>query len=295
MGWHPDLPDPRDYTFRHESVLPLLLKLPQGTAHNELPRQVDLRRDEHGEYFTPPEDQGPLNCSCAFAVLSLVEYFERRGRGRTFEGSPRFLYEVVRHRIHKQLRATGDTGADLRTTLKELIQFGVPSEDHWPYDIDKFDDEPSGFAYRQAKPFPAVRYVRLDEANSRGKKTLKAVKSFLSAGFPVAFGFPVPSSLTDDGNISYRRELDSYRGGQAAVAVGYDDNHLGSDKAGALLIRSSWGTQWGADGYGWLPCAYVNLQLARDFWTLVSHDWLDAAEFSRPWCISVDQSVSRKS
>lgn len=282
MGWHPDLPDPRDYTFRHARVLPLLLTLLERTERNELPRQVDLCRDEHGEYFTPPGDQGPLNCSCAFALLSLFEYFERRGRGRTFEGSRRFLYEVTRQRIHRRLRATGDTGADLRTTLKELVQFGVPSEEHWPYDVDKFDDAPSGFAYRQAKPFPAVCYVRLDEANHRGKKTLKAVKSFLNAGFPVSFGFPVPTSLTDDCEVPYRRELDSYRGGQAAVAVGYDDNHLGT---GALLIRSSWGSQWGADGYGWLPYAYVKQQLARDFWTLVSRDWLDPAEFSRPCCV----------
>ena len=103
MGWHPDLPDPRDYYFRNDFVLPMLGGLVRA-GREELPEQVDLRRDEQGEYFSPPEDQGPLNCSCAFAVISLAEYFERRGCGNTFEGSTRFLYKVTRNSIQKQLR-----------------------------------------------------------------------------------------------------------------------------------------------------------------------------------------------
>ncbi len=296
MGWHPDLPDPRDYTHRRRRVKKLLRRLEPANGKT-LPSAVDLRRDAEGEYFTPPEDQGPLNSSCAFAVLSLVEYFERRGRGRTFEGSARFLYKVTRSRMQKLLRVTGDTGTDLRTTLKELVQCGVPPEEHWPYDIDNFDDEPSGFAYRQARPFSGIRYFRLDEPNRSGKKTLKVVKSFLAAHFPVVFCFPVPTSLTDDPDIPYRRRLDSYRGGQAAVAVGYDDNRPLSEepKPKALLIRSSWGTTWGDAGYGWLPYAYVRKQLARDFWTLVSQDWMDATEFSRPSVIDCGKATQRKS
>ena len=160
MGWQPDLPDARDYTYRHDAVLPLL-RLLKRLRRKTLPSEVDLRCEDEAEYFTPPEDQGPLNCSAACAVLSLVEYFERRVRGRTFEGSKLFLYKVARNRLQKRLRATGDTGADLRTTLKALVQFGVPPEEHWPYDIDKFDEEPSAFLYSLAKPFPDLRYFRL--------------------------------------------------------------------------------------------------------------------------------------
>jgi hypothetical protein len=181
LGWVPDLPDARDYTYRHDDVLQSLRRL-KWSRRKTLPSKVDLRRDDEGEYFTAPEDQGPLNCSAACAVLGLVEYFERRVRGRTFEGSKLFLYKVTRNRLQKRLRVMGDTGADLRTTLKVLVQFGVPPEEHWPYDVDHFDDEPSAFLYSLAKPFRGVRYFRLDEPNCDGAKTWEVVKSFRFSG-----------------------------------------------------------------------------------------------------------------
>jgi len=273
MGWRPDLPDARDYTYRHEEVLPLLCRLAPA-PDEELPDEVDLRRDDEGEYFTAPEDQGPLNCSSAFAVLSLVEYFERRVHGRTFEGSELFQYKVTRNRIHKRHRVTGDTGADLRTTSKALVQSGVPPEEHWPFDIERFDEDPSAFLYGLAKPLTDVLYFRLDGPNQDGPTTWEILKSFVAAGFPVAFGFPVPSSLTGDANIPYRPDLDSIRGGQAVVAVGYRQD--------AILIRNSWGSQWGDNGYGWLPCAYVRKQLARDFWVVMGEGWVESGELSRP-------------
>ncbi len=293
MGWHPDLPDARDYTYRHDAVLPLLRRL-KRSRRKTLPSEVDLRCEDEVEHFTPPEDQGPLNCSAACAVLGLVEYFERRVRGRTFEGSTLFLYKVTRNRRQKRMRVMGDTGADLRTTLKVLTSFGVPPTEHWPYEIDKFDDEPNAFVYSLAKRFPGIHYFRLDEPNRDGAKTWETVKSFLAAGFPVAFGFPVPTSLTADANVPYRPDLDSIRGGQAAVAVGYKSNHFGRGQH-ALLIRSSWGSAWGDNGNGWLPIAFLRSQLAKDFWTLVSEQWLDAGELSQPSVIDSIEKTHRKS
>lgn len=292
MGWHPDLPDARDYTYHHDAVLPLLLQL-KHSRHKALPSEVDLRCEDEVEHFTPPEDQGPLNCSAACAVLSLIEYFERRVHGRTFEGSKLFLYKVTRNRTQKRMRVMGDSGADLRTTLKVLAQFGVPPTEHWPYEIDKFDNEPTAFVYNLAKRFPGIIYFRLDEPNQNGAQTWETVKSFLAAGFPVAFGFSVPSSLTADGNIPYRPDLDSIRGGQVVIAIGYRANHFGRGQH-ALLIRSSWGSEWGDHGNAWLPVAFLRSQLASDFWTLVSDEWLESGELSQPSNINSVEKTGRK-
>ena len=282
MGWLPDIPDARDYAPWHDNVLPLLMQL-KRTEIDDLPKQVDLRENNGFTYFPPAQDQGPLNCSCACAVLSVAAYFSRRVLGDVFEGSRLFLYKVTRNWVRPRIPATGDTGASLRATLKALVQFGVPAEEYVPFDPDRFDVEPSAFHYRISERFRGVRYFRLDQPNQQGADTLAMVKSFLAAGFPIVFGFPVPFSLTDDGNIPYRPQQDSNRGGQAVAAVGYTKQ--------SLLIRSSWGTAWGDNGFGWLPNAYVKNQLARDFWTFVNEDWLDPDELFRPAMINMAKGI----
>jgi C1A family cysteine protease len=290
LGWIPDMPDPRDYTYRHKEILPILQQLKPSSG--ELPDEVDLRYGDEGEvFFTDVEDQGSLNSSTAFAVLSLVEYFERRLHGHTFDGSKLFLYKVTRNLRNKKAKVTGDTGADLRTTLKALCRFGVPDEEHWPYDLDRFDDEPGAFVYQAVRRFPDLRYFRIVspfDANAVGHKPTQwdILTSFLASGLPIALGFSVPSSISTDANISFRPEFDAIRGGQAALAIGYRLNHFGRGQH-AMLIRSSWGSSWGDNGYGWLPVGFIRQHLARDFWCLISEDWLDSLELSRPSVFSI--------
>ena len=277
-GWIPDLPDPRDYSYLSEGVHSLLRSLqPLGP----LPDQVNLGVGDEGEvFFTDVEDQGELNSSTAFAVLSIVEYFERRSLGKTFDASKLFLYKTTRNLRKKQAQVSGDTGADLRTTLKALCKFGVLPEEHWPYESPTYDREPSSFTYQIANEISGLRYFRIEHEQS-DLSQWELITSFLSAGFPIAFGFSVLSSITSEPEIPFRPTLDDVRGGQASVAIGYRQHHFGKDQH-ALLVRSSWGKQWGDDGNGWMPATYVTSGIARDFWTLFKESWVDANEFKNP-------------
>jgi len=74
-------------------------------------------------------------------------------------------------------------------------------------------------------------------------------------------------------------------GGHAIVAVGFDDEikikntTCGVETTGALLIRNSWGTGWGNEGYGWLPYEYILRGLAIDWWSLLKNEWVDTKKF----------------
>lgn len=272
LGWQKSLPDFRDYSPESDVVRALLDRLRPLPPVAERPEAESLTH-----FFPEIDDQQQINSSPAQACVDLVQYFDRRALGRTVRLSKLFVYQAT-----QKLQGTaGNNGIDLRTALKAIVSLGIPYEQHWPYDLEKVNEEPSAFVYALADRYRSVRYVRLDGRNRTGRETLAVVKAFLNAGFPSVFGFSVPASISRDGDVPYRPTFDNVQGGQAVIAVGYDDRRLSSTK-GALQFRNSWGREWGNDGYGWLPYAYIEEQLAVDFWTLMSDEWLDSDEFLRP-------------
>jgi C1A family cysteine protease len=232
-----------------------------------------LRQDEEGVYFSPPDDQGCLNSSTAFAVLALVEYFERKTMGRTFEGSPLFLYEMT----EKHTGAPRDACVGIRDAFKTLRRYGVPPNEMRPYTDDRTKCESTDLSLLGfASDYASILYFRIDSGGCSGSDRLTALKSSLARGLPVVMGFSVPRSITQDSQILFRPSFDSYRGGQTVLAVGYDDARLPSGR-GAVLVRNSWGTQWGESGYGWLPYSLISENQATNFWTTVSTTWSNAA------------------
>jgi C1A family cysteine protease len=52
-------------------------------------------------------------------------------------------------------------------------------------------------------------------------------------------------------------------GGHAVCGVGYDDAKK------TLIVRNSWGKNWGMEGYFAMPYQYLtNSNLSDDFWTI---------------------------
>jgi len=293
MGWLPDYPSFRDYTVSHNEVSPklkalgqkqsvkaMLAKVGVASPPPSLAATVDLRA-----WCSPIENQSSLGSCTANAGVGLVEYYERRAFGKHIDASRLFLYKVTRN----LLGWTGDTGAFLRTTMEAMALFGVPPEAYWKYVLADFDKEPGAFCYAFAQDYQALNYYRLDPPGTTAAALLKQIKGNLAAGLPAMFGFTVFNSYTQadtTGKIPYPVSGEKVVGGHAIVAVGYDDAMKikntatgATETTGALLIRNSWGTTWGAAGYGWLPYEYVLKGLATDWWALLKQSWIDTGNF----------------
>ena len=281
MGWIPDYPDFRDYTEKTEEVKSVLE--PTGLLKAKgLPASVDLR-----EWCSAVESQGGLGSCTAHAGVGIIEYYERKSFGKYVDASRLFLYKVTRN----LMKMKGDTGAYLRTTMGAMVLFGVPPEAYWPYNDDEkeFDKEPPAFCYAFAQNYQTTKYFRHDPSRIAGDAVLKAVKTYLSKGHPSIFGFTVYSSIEQaepTGKIPFPSLKEKIEGGHAVVTIGYDDKmkiknkYGGVETAGALLIRNSWGKEWGDGGYGWLPYEYVLKGLAQDFWSVLKKEWIDTGQFS---------------
>lgn len=295
MGWLPNYPDFRDYTFETDQISSKLKALGQQDSIKTMLKKVGvakpakpaalLGRIDLRNWCAPIENQEDIGSCTAQAAVGLVEYFERRAFGKHIDASRLFLYKTTRNLLHW----TGDTGAFLRTAMGALVLFGVPPEEYWPYRTADFDKEPPAFCYAFAQSFQAISYFCLDPLATPKDKLLERIKTFLAGGLPSMFGFSVYSSIDqadDDGLIPFPTPGDRLEGGHAVMAVGYDDNLKiknplpgGGETTGALLIRNSWGSNWGEEGYGWLPYDYVLTGLAEDWWSLLKNEWIDTRQF----------------
>jgi C1A family cysteine protease len=231
LGYIPDLGDPRDFTYR--------------LTHVARPKSVDLR-----PHMPPVWDQGQLGSCTAFALTAAVAFLHG------FTGSQLWLYYKERVLEHTTRQ---DAGAMIRDGIKVLAKTGLPPEDAWPYDVAKFAKRPSAAANKAAKQELIGEYRRLSSVND--------YLDCLASGNPFVVGITVFESFESDavartGSVPMPGKSEQALGGHAICVVGYEND-------GRFIVRNSWGSDWGMDGYFHLPQAYLaNINLATDAWTI---------------------------
>lgn len=248
LGWLPDVPDQRDYTYK-----------PRVMAPEQVPQAVDLR-----DQFPRVYNQGRLG-SCTAQALAAAFDFNRQLQGVSFMDPSRlFIYWNER-----DIEGTvdSDAGAMLRDGIKVLVKHGTPRETTWPYLLEKFTVKPPTEVYVEAEKSQALTYQRIMRPVN---DSLNDMLMCLNDGYPFVIGFAVYDSFETDavaetGIVPMPTNDETMLGGHAVVVVGYD-----IDKEW-FICRNSWGEEWGDKGYFYMPFAYLESRdLASDLWTIRS-------------------------
>jgi C1A family cysteine protease len=241
FGWIKDIEDPRDKKLTF--------------AVRKLPESVDLRP------FCPSVyDQKNLGSCTANAIASAYEFEHMKQNLGAFMPSRLFIY--YNERVMEN-SVNSDDGAMIRDGMKSIGTgekgMGVCSENLWPYDVAKFTNKPTDVCYKEALSNQAIEYNHV-------KQTPLQLKACLADGFPFVFGFTVYSNFMDIGSDGIMpRPKGSIEGGHAVKAVGY----LKIQGRGYYIIKNSWGIEWGAKGYFFMPEDYMHDSgLCDDFWTI---------------------------
>lgn len=241
-GWKPDIPDQRDI---YASFPPNKFKTLE---------KIDFRNSNllPGIY-----NQGNLGSCVSNALIAAFQYDQKKQKMEDFLPSRQFVYynqRVIEGTVNY------DSGSTIRDGIKVLNRLGVCPENDYPYNVEFFTDRPNEKSYKDAQNHKAIQYRKI-------RPTIKDIMLSLSAGIPVIFGFTVYESfekpdVARTGIMQTPKNYEKILGGHCVLAVGYDSSRQ------YLLVRNSWGEEWGQKGYFWMPFSFINARNCGDFWII---------------------------
>ena len=183
-------------------------------------------------------NQGQQGSCSAMTAAVLKEIHERKELGYTGYMSPQFVYNLRSNKLSE--------GMTPRDTMRILQRTGIVLENQYPYGMGG----------------TITRALRRDAGNFRIKHYAKvrdifSAKAALMSDGALYTGFPVYNM----GNKFWRQETPNQQmeGGHAVAIVGWDKN--------GFIIRNSWGTEWGCNGYSYYP--YEDWGMHWEIWTTI--------------------------
>jgi len=223
----------------------------QYPTEDQLPDKVDLRNQ-----CSTVVDQGQQgSCTDNAIVSGLREYLEIKSGATLVRLSRAFLYYEEREKEGTVDQDAGAMPVDGMDTLKNI---GVCPESEMPYSDNDFTTAPTNQDIIDAIPYKIAEY--------RAVSSTALMKAALAEGNPVVLGFLVYSSFESD-DVAKTGIIpipdvnnEELLGGHAVLAVGYDDAKEW------VIIRNSWGGDWGDKGYCYMPYGYFTPDLVSDYW-----------------------------
>jgi C1A family cysteine protease len=252
-SWQRDFHDARDYYVNSCSAFKLM-------APSAVPTSADLRN-----YCSPIYDQGQIGSCTANALTGAMEYLENKTKEFEIKNEFINLSRLFVYYNERSIEGTinQDAGAQISDGVKTLQDLGICMESAWPYKTYRFKVKPSAKAFADAAARKIITYARVSRDNG-----MVDVKQVLASGYPVVFGFTVYDGFESEkvaktGVLNMPAKTEQVVGGHAVMMVGYDD------ATQRVIVRNSWGPDWGQKGYFTMPYEYVtDRNLSNDYWSI---------------------------
>lgn len=215
------------------------------------PKTVKTDNINLSGYFAPIRNQGSIGSCSPHSIVAIYEYILKKNKKTECDLSERYVY----YNVLRTKRCLDEAkGVTLFDVIKSMEEEGVCLESLCPYNPKLFNVEPTGEAYDDGRQRLIMKAMNIPIGDST-EKNIAALRSALSEGYPIAVGLRLFESFASTNGIVLlptEEEIASdKRNNHAMVVCGYDD------KQKYFLVRNSWGTKFGKDGYCYIPYAYL--------------------------------------
>lgn len=219
----------------------------------------------YGSMEKAVRDQNPFGTCWAFAGTGTMEYAVDKNTGEDNDYSEEHMIQ--------RLSKKGDTGYQITskdTGGNEYMYSGYftsgygPVSDHFfPYDTEKSTLQiiPSILNTKGSYRATDVQFFKTtdDKNGALNSETVNTVKQAIYDNGSATCGITWDSSMIQDDKVSYYNSDDSARNNSnhEVLIVGWNDDYSadhfeGVTKKGAWLVRNSWGSGIGDNGYFWV-------------------------------------------
>jgi len=229
-----------------------------GIAADSEPKEIDYR-----PMMPDVFDQGQRGSCVACADAWTLKTYHELAQSDYPEGglSAAFLYSMC-----KQVDGLPSTeGTSIKAAMQILQKYGVCTEKVMPYStlaslpegkVPSVSDD----AKANAETYKIASYARIcARTDANRSQALAAMRLALKAG-PFVMALLVCENFEPDADGNLPLPNGTIRGGHAVGIVG------DQPEKNRLILRNSWGTGWGENGYAYLPYEWLTTKNVDSGW-----------------------------
>ncbi len=239
--------------FKHSTSATWPVLAPQAPSTG-LSASVDWR-----SFVTPVRDQGNCGSCWAFATTAALESYN------LITGNLPGINDDRAEEILVSCSGAGSCAGGYIDSASNYIKgTGLPPETYFPYTASGTDDVCSRAAagwQSVTRKISSWAYITTSTAN------LSAIKNALYQYGPLVTTMDVYTDFYYYSSGIYEYTTGNYEGSHAILITGYTDD-ASVDGGGYFVVKNSWGTGWGNQGYFYIAYSQLSRPVYFGEWTI---------------------------